>query len=388
MSTNTVEHCIIGLDAHPDTCSAAGLYGADAGTAKVKWIDHPIRVERIEQWATKRVGPHDTVVIEASGNTFELAKRLQKLGCHVVVLESQRVGQVGKAYCNTDKISAVKIARVFLSGLAVIVWKPDEQTRQRRELFRQYKCSVTDATRQRNRISSWLTGHGMKRPKGLRMTLPSGREWVMTHGEWSPMQRLLIEQMFDQLLATHRLRKQLRRIIALEVVRDPALLQLVRLFGVAEITAFALGAFIGDVHRFRSPKQLVAYIGLNPRVNLSGKGGHIGSLGHHGRKELRALLVESAQNLLRYDNPLKKWGWKLLIAKGRNVAAVAMARKLAVSCWYLMMGRFTPLEQPGPTLRTKITKIVAVIGKKTVVSLGYSKCVDFEEYLLQQIIVS
>ena len=111
-------------------------------------------------------------------------------------------------------------------------------------------------------------------------------------------------------------------------------------------------------------------------------------MGHHGRKELRALLVESAQNLLRYDNPLKKWGWKLLIAKGRNVAAVAMARKLAVSCWYLMMGRFTPLEQPGPTLRTKITKMVAVIGKKTVTAPGYSKCVDSEEYLLQQIIVS
>ena len=152
MSTSTVEHCVIGLDAHPDTCSAAGLYGADAGTAKVKWIDHPIRVERLEQWATKRVGPHDTVVIEASGNTFELAKRLQKTGCHVVVLESQRVGQVGKTYCNTDKVSAVKIARVFLSGLAVIVWKPDEKTRQRREIFRQYQGSVTDATRHRNRI--------------------------------------------------------------------------------------------------------------------------------------------------------------------------------------------------------------------------------------------
>ncbi len=388
MSTSTVEHCVIGLDAHPDTCSAAGLYGQDAGTAKVKWVDHPIRVERLEQWAAKRVGPHDTVVIEASGNTFELAGRLQRMGCHVVVLESQRVGQVGKTYCNTDKVSAVKIARVFLSGLAVVVWKPDEQTRQRREIFRQYQASVTDTTRHRNRISGWLTGHGIKRPKGLTLTRPSGRDWVMDHPEWSPMQRLLLEQMLDQLLTAHQLRKRLRRIIALEVAQDPALLRLVRLFGIAEITAFALGAFIGDVHRFRSPKQLVAYVGLNPRVKLSGKGGRISSLGHHGRKELRALLIEAAQNLLRYDNPLKKWGWKLLIAKGRNVAAVALARKLTVSCWYLMMGRFTPLEQPGPTLRTKIAKMVAIIGKKTVTELGYSKCLEFEKYLLQRIIVS
>jgi len=99
-------------------------------------------------------------------------------------------------------------------------------------------------------------------------------------------------------------------------------------------------------------------------------------------------MIEAAQNLLRYDNPLKKWGWKLLIAKGRNVAAVAMARKLTVSCWYLMMGRFTPLEQPGSTLKTKIAKMVPLIGKKTVNELGYSKCRDFEECLLQQIMVT
>jgi len=388
MSTSAVECCVIGLDAHPDTCSAAGLSGAEAGTAQVKWVDHPIAVERLEQWAAKRVGPHDTVVIEASGNSFELADRLQRMGRHVVILESLRAGQIGKTYCNTDKISAVKIARVFLSGLAVIVWKPDEQTRQRRELFHQYKGSVTDAARHRNRIYGWLNGHGVKRPKGLQLTRPSGRTWMMGCREWSAMQRLLIEQMLEQLLAAHQLRKRLRRMIALEVVQNPALLQLVRLFGVAEITALAFGAFIGDIHRFRTPKQLVAYIGLNPRVRLSGKGGHIGSLGRHGRKELRSTLIEAAQNLLRYDNPLKNWGWKLLIAKGRNVAVVALARKLTVSCWYLMMGRFTTLQEVGPTLRTKITKMVAVLGKDTVTNLGYSKCREFEECLHQQLMAS
>ena len=143
MSTSSSNRCVIGLDAHPDTCSAAALSGADAGTAQVKWIDHPIPVGHLEKWAEKRVGPHDTVVIEASGNTFELAERLRKAGCHVVVLESVRAGQVRKTYCNTDKESAVKIARVFLSGLAVVVWNPDENTRQRRELFGQYRRSVT-----------------------------------------------------------------------------------------------------------------------------------------------------------------------------------------------------------------------------------------------------
>lgn len=388
MNDSVIERCVIGLDAHPKTCSAAGLWGQDAGSAEVRWVDHPIPVERLEQWAAKRVGPRDTVVIEASGNTFALVDRLQAVGCHVVVLESLRAGQVRKAYCNTDKVSAVKIARVYLSGLAVLVWKPDDKTRQRRELFRQYQRSVTDSVRHRNQISGWLNGHGIKKPKGVRLTQPSGREWMMGCYEWSSMQRLLIEQMIEQLIAAHEYRKRLRRIIALEVVGDPALLQLVRLFGVAEVNAFALGAFVGDIHRFRTPKQLVAYAGLNPRVNLSGQGGYTGSLSHHGRRELRATLIEAAQNLLRYDNPLRNWGWKLLIAKGRNVAAVAVARKLTVSCWYLMMGRFTPLEEVGPTLRTKITKIVALLGKKTVTQLGYTRLREYEECLLQQLMAA
>jgi len=388
MSTSNSNRCVIGLDAHPDTCSAAALMGADAGTAEVKWIDHPIPIERLEKWAEKRVGPHDTVVIEASGNTFELAERLRKVGCHAVVLESVRTGQVRKTYCNTDKVSAVKIARVFLSGLAVVVWKPDEKTRQRRELFWQYRRSVTDAVRYRNRITSWLNGRGIRRPKGLRLTQTSGRRWLMNCREWSSMQRLLIEQMFEQLVVAHQNRKRLRRIIVMEVVQDPKLLELVRLFGIAEISAFALGAFIGDIHRFRTPKQLVAYIGLNPRVQFSGKSGYTGSLARHGRKELRSTLIEAAQNLLRYDNPLKSWGWKLAIAKGRNVAVAAVARKLTVACWYLMMGRFTPMRQLTPTLKTKITKMVALLGKETVTQLGYSKLKEYEECLHQQLMAT
>lgn len=40
-----------------------------------------------------------------------------------------------------------------------------------------------------------------------------------------------------------------------------------------------------SIHHFRTPKQLVAYVGLNPRVQLSGQGGYVGSVGRHGRKE-------------------------------------------------------------------------------------------------------
>jgi len=48
------------------------------------------------------------------------------------------------------------------------------------------------------------------------------------------------------------------------------------------------------VHRFRTPKQLVAYIGLNPRVLESGNSAANGPIAHYGRKDLRALLIQAA----------------------------------------------------------------------------------------------
>ena len=133
-----------------------------------------------------------------------------------------------------------------------------------------------------------------------------------------------------------------RSLIAQEVLADPQLLSIVRLCGVREMVAFALGALIGDIHRFAEPRKLVKYIGLNPAFDDSGENQWSGGIAGHGRKDLRGLLIESAQAILRSTHPLAKWGKKLLARKGsRNLAAGALARKLAVAIWYLMMGRWT-----------------------------------------------
>jgi transposase len=379
---------VIGLDAHPDSFTVAALAGADAATAQIEWIDHHLGWKQLARWVERRLQPDDLIVMEASGNTFEMATRLQKLGCHVVVLESLRAGQVRKTYCNTDKVSAVKIARVYLSGLAVVVWQPDETTRARREIFHRYRRALTDAVRARNRIGSWLSDHGIRPRPGLRLTQPSGRHWILQCRDWTPTQCLLIGQMLDQLIHAHSQRRQLRQIMAQELTTDSQMLKLVRLLGIREITAFALMAFIGDIHRFRTPKQLVAYIGLNPRVNLSGKGGFTGSLAHSGRRDVRWCLIQAAQALLRTDNPLRSWGCKLVFRKSRNQAAVAVARKLLVSVWYLLHGRFSPLQEITESLRIKITKIVTAVGKSNVRAMGFTTSKEFARCLHQKLLAT
>ena len=111
------------------------------------------------------------------------------------------------------------------------------------------------------------------------------------------------------------------------------------------MVAFALGALIGDIHRFKGPGSLVKYIGLNPAFDDSGKGKWQGGIGGHGRKDLRCLLIESAHSIMRSKDPLAKWGKRLWARKGsRNLAVAAVARKLTVA-------NFTPadltIEQPN-----------------------------------------
>jgi len=385
MNAVTAERRVIGLDIHPDTFTAAALTGLDAVKAQIQGVSESQPMTKLESWVKANTTAQDTLVLEASGNSFETVKRLETIGRTALVLESLRAGRIKNTYCNTDKISAVKIARVYLSGLAVLVWTPDETTRVRRDIFHRYRRSVTDSTRCRNRIKSFLSDHGVRLPQGTRLTQASGEAVIRRARSWTAIQQDLLRMMRSDLIQAETQRKQLSRLMAREVVQDPSLLRLIRLFGIRHIVAFALAAFIGDIRRFRTPKQLVAYIGLNPRVQLSGKGGYIGSIAHQGRWDLRALLAEAAHAILHHANPLHAWGWKLAFRKGRNCAVIAVARKLVVACWYLMQGMFTPLQEVSTTLKLKIHKIVTTLGRTLVREMGYKTSKECEQCLHLQL---
>ena len=159
------------------------------------------------------------------------------------------------------------------------------------------------------------------------------------------------------------------------MLAEPELLSIVRLCGVREVIAFALGAFIGDIQRFAHPKKLVKYVGLNPAFDDSGESEWSGGIGGHGHKLLRSLLIEGAQAILRCSqSPLARWGKKLLAAKGSvNLAVAAIARKLTVAVWYLMMGRWTALEEIDARLLRKVSSMISSVGQSRLKSLGKSR---------------
>jgi transposase len=383
MNTNSdnVER-VIGFDSHPDSFTAAILRGPTPAAAVVEKTFNKVTMGQLQNWAKKHTTTQDLFVLEASGNSFQVVRALAAIERRALVLESCHLGKLKEAHANNDKISAVRIGKAYLAGTAKTVWVPDTLTQERRDWFHAHRKAVKRTTQMRARVRSYLSDNGVRLKSNTHLTKPAeAQAHIGKARSWSPRQWQVIEGMLMELRHAEEQRQHWRGLIAQEVLSDPELLAIVRLCGVREMIAFALGAFIGDIKRFTEPKKLVKYIGLNPAFDDSGETQWSGGIGGHGHKDLRCLLVEAAQAILRCSkNPLAQWGKKLLARKGSlNLAVCAIARKLAVAVWYLMMGRWTTLEEIDAGLRLKVSKMIGQVGAAGLRKLGKTRKAFREE---------
>jgi transposase len=373
---------VIGFDSHPDSFTAAILRGPTPAAAIVEKMFNKIPMSQLQTWAKKNTTDKDLFVLEASGNSFQVVRTLTAVGRKAKVLESCHLGKLKEAHANNDKISAVRIAKAYLAGTAKEVWVPDERTQERRDWLHAHRKAVKRANQVRNSLLSYLSDNGVRLKKNTPLTdTDLAQEQIRKARPWSARQWQVIEGKLMELRHADEQRAHWRSLIAQEVLTDPQLLSLVRLCGVRDMVAFALGAFIGNIQRFAGPKQLVKYVGLNPCFDDSGESQWSGGIGGHGNKYLRCLLTEGAQAILRCSkNPLAQWGKKLLARKGeRNLAVSAVARKLTVAVWYLMAGRWTTLEQIDRGLNIKVGKMISSVGTVGLKKLGKTRKVFRQE---------
>jgi transposase len=372
--TNKVER-VIGLDAHPDTFTAALLRGPTPAAAVTEKMFNQLPLGHLRSWAQKNTTEQDLIVLEASGNSFHIVRLLAKVERKALVLESAHLGKLKEGHANNDKISAVRIGKAYLAGTARVVWVPDLKTQERRDLLHIHRKAVKRTTQLRNRLQSYLSDNGVRLKKGTRLTKPEISDKIRQAHDWLPRQWQLIEGLLMEMRHAEEQRQHWRSLIAQEVLADPLLVSIVRLCGVREMVAFALGALVGDINRFAHPKKLVKYVGLNPAFDDSGNEQWTGGIGGHGRKDLRCLLIEAAHAILRCSKtPLAQWGKKLLRRKGAiNLAVAAIARRLTVAVWYLMMGRWTTLEEIDKRLSQKIGKIISQIGAAKLKTLAKNR---------------
>ena len=137
---------------------------------------------------------------------------------------------------------------------------------------------------------------------------------------------------------------ELSQAIEQEVEKCPAARRLMTYPGVGPLTALAFVLIIGDAERFQCGKQIASSLGLVRLEDSSGKRRRLGHITKQGSSILRFLLVEAAQVTVRRLPERRSKYFHLAMRRGRKIAKVAMARRLAV-CLFWMMRKEWDYEQ-------------------------------------------
>jgi len=291
--------------------------------------------ERLELFA-QSLAPTDRVVLEATGNALAIARILAPHVAEVVLAHAKQVRAISHARIKTDKVDARVLADLLAADLIPAVWIGDERARMLRRLVSRRRGLVKRRTQIKNKISAVLH-------RNLKGANPAsdpfgkkGRAWIAA--QQLPIdERLTVDGCLRQLDFLGGELSQIDEIIAQHALGDEDVRRLMTIPGIEVVTAATLAAVIGDVRRFPTSRQLVAYLGLHPTIRQSGTGpARHGRLSKEGSAAARHVLVEAAWSAAKSPGPLRAFAQRTAAKRGRHVATVAVARKLAVLAWHLL----------------------------------------------------
>lgn len=278
----------------------------------------------------------DEVVIEATGNSMAVSHVLTPHVARVVIANPLQVKAIAHAHVKTDKVDAGTLASLHAAGYLPQIWTPDATTeRTRRLVARRYQV-VRHRTRIKNEVHAILHAHLIPKCPHADLFNRRGRAWLERQ-DLPDDERGAITRHIRELDRLGEDLAELDRAIAEDALEDQNIRRLLTITGVNLTVAVGLMAAIGDIARFSSSQKLVSYFGLNPRVRQSGLGAaHHGRISKAGRSHARAMLVEAAWAAAKAPGPLRAFFIRIRAKRGHQIAAVAVARKLAALCWHML----------------------------------------------------
>ena len=346
----------IGLDVHREFCEVAI---AEAGRVR--------RARRVETTPAalglfaQSLAADDRVALEATGNALAIARIIEPHVGRVVLANPKAVKNATRS-AKTDKLDARTLARLLAAGFLAEVWPPDERTRVLRRRISRRAQLVRQRTREKNQVHAILIRNLKERSPATDLFGAAGRRWLAAQ-ELPADEREMVEACLRGINFLDREVAAIDRVLAELVLASSELRRLLTLPGVNFVTACALLAAIGDARRFPSARQLVSYLGLDPRVRQSGsEPARHGRISKQGPGETRHVLVEAAWHAARTTGPLRAFHERVASRRGRNIATVAVARKLAVIAWH-MLNRGEDYAFARPSLvREKLRRLELMTG--------------------------
>lgn len=322
---------LIGIDVHRDFCEVCVLNRASGEEQRRRVATRPAELEAF----ANELDEDDIVALETSSPATAVARVLEPHAGRVVVIDPRGLVRAG-ARAKTDRLDARTLARLLAAGVLTEIWTPDEATRALRRLVSRRAAVVRARTRLKNEVHAVLARTLSPRPPVSDVFGKAGRCWLDAL-ELPEEERLTVRGCLRQIDALDADAAELEGALARRLAGSVELRRLLSVPGVNLVVAATFLAYVGDIRRFPSPKQLVGYLGLDPRVSQSGnepaRGGRISK---QGAAEVRHVLSEAAWRGARVPGPLRGFYERIRSRRGPQIAITATARKLAVLFWHLL----------------------------------------------------
>jgi transposase len=354
----------VGMDVHKDSISLAALLPGRDHHEPVVRLEHDLRKVRRYMDRLAKQG-EIRACYEASGAGFVLQRAMVEWGYSCEVIAPSMIPRRPGDRRKNDVRDAIELARLYRSGDLVPVRIPSEADEKVRDLVRCRQAMQKNLIAARHQVTKFLTRRNV--------FYPGKSRWTAGHMKWLAELRSALEGpdkiVFDEYLSHVEYvlgrRDALDREIELQAGLPTYKERVDRLrcfYAVDVLTAMVLLTEIGDFGRFRSPLQLMGFIGLVPREYSSGEKERRGSITKSGNSRVRHVLVQAAWNLgkvprkpglelsrrregqpahvvahaIKARKRLHERFSKLTFRKGRPIAAVAVAREFAGFIWAVM----------------------------------------------------
>lgn len=319
-----------------------------------QFVEHRLKTTREELTRFFAERPPTRILIEAATESEWVAQHLEGLGHEVIVAAPNFAPMYAtlSKKIKTDKRAARALCDACERGTYHPAYRSTDAQRQVRAELIARETLVATRTKYISVIRSLL------RREGLRVQ-SCGAQYFRTHVELLDLPAHLRSASAPLLEVLRVLGEQIGQAdeqLAAVSKSAPRIKRLCLIPSVGPVTSITFVAILGEASRFSSAKQVRAYLGLVPKEDSSRERQHQGHITKAGNSRVRSLLVEVARSMLsskkREVQELKQWALRIAERRGKRVAVVALARKLAGILYALWRDgtEFDParLRQPVP----------------------------------------
>jgi transposase len=336
---------IIGCDYHPGFQQIASV-DTDTGELGESRLQHREQAEKFYRELAAH-GVKVRVGMEASGQARWFERLLAELKFELWIGDAAEIRAKRVRKKKTDREDARHILRLLLEDRFPRIWVPSWDNRDLRQLLWHRHRMVQMRTRIMNQLQAVALNEGLRCKK--RLWGERGRQQLESFqlAPWSSRRRRDLLELLDRLNPTIT---ELTQVIEQEAEKYPAAQRLMTHPGVGALTALAFVLIIGEAERFQCGKQIASYLGLVPEEDSSGERRRLGHISKQGSGLMRFFLVEAAQVTVRSDPEWRGRFFHLAMRRGRKIAKVAMARRLAIRLFWMWRKQwdYEQLKKFGP----------------------------------------